>query len=471
MRLAPLRHELPPSPTQADLDLKIADQWEAAGDLEAALKVVNGVLDEQPDHPIGILLAGRISLKMGRHGLAYNLLKRSQEFTDRYDTRNNIAACCITMQKLEEAKRILQENRRLRPNDEKSLALLCLLAVYDCNPRLAIELGEKSLGIKPDQWDVHESVGYAHLMLGDYEKGFAGYERFVGKSKYRPLDPPHEDCPYWDGKEGLNLLVRGEQGIGDELSFASILPEAIKTQKSVTLDAHHKLAGLLARSFPEIEVHPTRMSKASDKDWREGKRFDAHCLIGTLASYKRKAETDFPGSLYLVADPERRLQWRALLDQLPGKKVGIAWTGGWKNTFKVRRSLSLERLLPILRTEGVSWVSLQYQDPKDEIEAFKETHGIEIKHWARAAESDDYDDQAALVAELDLVISVCTSVVHLSGGLGKECWVLVPNKPRWFYGIKGKKSPWYSSVEMFRQEVEWPLEEVAERLRAFADGR
>src|SRR5690606_17511111 len=105
---------------------------------------------------------------------------------------------------------------------------------------------------------------------------------FIGKSKYRPLDPPHPDCPYWDGSDGLNLVVRGEQGIGDEISFASILPDLIKTQKHIVLDAHDKLAGLFARSFPEIEVHPTRMQNPSDKDWRDGRKFDAHCLIGSL---------------------------------------------------------------------------------------------------------------------------------------------------------------------------------------------
>jgi ADP-heptose:LPS heptosyltransferase len=73
-----------------------------------------------------------------------------------------------------------------------------------------------------------------------------------------------------------------------------------------------------------------------------------------------------------------------------------------------------------------------------------------------------------LVSELDLVITVCTAIVHLCGALGKQCWVLVPSKPRWFYGISGKTSPWYQSVEMFRQQEEWPLEEVAARLREFA---
>lgn len=459
---------LPPQASKSDIDCAIALQFEEQGKLEDALTVANGVLDDNPDHPVALLIAGRICTKMSKYGLAYNLLKRSLSFQERYDSRVNLAAACIGMQRMEEAKRLLQEARRVKPQDEKALALLCLLAVYDCNPRLAIDLGEKSLSMKAGQKDVYESLGYAHLMLGEWKEGWDGYEKFIGASKYRPLKPPYEGCPYWDGSDDLNLYVRGEQGLGDEISFASILPEMTLRMKSITLDCDEKLGGLMARSFPGLEVHATRKQKQTEKDWLKGRKFDAHTLIGSFAYHRRQITEDFPGTPYLIADPERRIQWRALLDQLPGKKVGIAWIGGSRGTFRERRSLSLDALWPILRTSGVSWVSLQYQDSSDEISNFIDVHGKNIKHWPRATETTDYDDTAALVAELDLVITVCTAVVHLCGALGKECWVLVPNKPRWFYGMQGSRSPWYKSVEMFRQQEEWPIEEVGKRLEEFA---
>lgn len=459
---------LPPQASRADIDCAIALQFEEQVKLEDALQVANNVLDDDPDNAMALLIAGRICTKMARYGLAYNLLKRSLSFQDRYDTRTNLSAACIGMQRLDEAKRLLQEARRTRPNDEKSLALLCLLAVYDCNPRLAINLGEKSLTLRPGQKDVFESLGYAHLMLGEWEQGWTGYENFIGASRYRPLKPPYPECPYWDGAEGLDLYVRGEQGIGDEISFASILPEMIPRMKHITFDCDEKLGGLMQRSFPQVEVHSTRKAKQADKDWLTGRKFDAHCLIGSFAFYRRKVTADFLGTPYLTADPERRIQWRALLDSLPGKKIGLAWIGGSRGTFRERRSLSLDALLPILSIEGVSWISLQYQDPSDDIREFEAAHEIKIHHWPRAAESPDYEDQAALVAELDLVISVCTAIVHLAGALGKQCWVLVPTKARWFYGMHGRSSPWYSSVEMFRQEQDkWPIEEMASRLKAF----
>jgi hypothetical protein len=154
------------------------------------------------------------------------------------------------------------------------------------------------------------------------------------------------------------------------------------------------------------------------------------------------------------------------LDSLPGKKVGIAWTGGLDNTFKSRRSFNLESLLPILKTPGITWVSLQYKDPSAEIAEFTKKHGIEIKHWKREVENCDYDDTAALVSELDCVVSVTTAIVHLCGGLGKKCFVLVPKRCRWFYTSDTEKHRWYDSLELFRQQDKWPIERLADKLKS-----
>jgi ADP-heptose:LPS heptosyltransferase len=156
----------------------------------------------------------------------------------------------------------------------------------------------------------------------------------------------------------------------------------------------------------------------------------------------------------LFADPERRLQWRALLDSLgPKMKVGIAWTGGNKNTGKARRSVDLYDLLPILRQDA-TFVSLQYMD-SPEVLSLERDHGIKVHHWKRAVQSEDHDDCAALVAELDLVITVQTAIVHLCGALGQTCWAMLPKTPRWFYGITGDSMPWYKSVKLYRQRYKW----------------
>ncbi|HZC80885.1 MAG TPA: hypothetical protein VE222_04065, partial [Nitrospiraceae bacterium] len=162
------------------------------------------------------------------------------------------------------------------------------------------------------------------------------------------------------------------------------------------------------------------------------------------------------------ASPEMRLQWRALLDSLGRKpKVGIAWTGGITETGKERRSLKLEQLLPILKQDA-EFVSLQYLDPTEELEQLEETHGIKVHNWSWA-NAYDYDQTAALVAELDLVISVTTTVALTAGALGTECWVLVPQKPIWMYCTEGD-FPWFD-LKLFRQNGAWPIEEIASKLK------
>jgi len=161
------------------------------------------------------------------------------------------------------------------------------------------------------------------------------------------------DEPYWDGQPVDTLLLCGEQGIGDEVSFASMIP-SIKGVKNLVIECDHRLEGLFARSFPQAEVYGTRW-RPDDRVRFEHVTPDAHCLIGSLGQHTRNDDADFDGHPYLVADPERRLQWRALLDTLPGRKVGIAWRGGKHHTHGAMRSLELEQLLPVLQVPGMNW--------------------------------------------------------------------------------------------------------------------
>lgn len=445
------------------LDLAIASQYQKDGEIGKALDVAALILNDDPDSAAALFIAAWSFIKSEKYGLAYTLLKRSAEINPRQETWNNMGMALIGMQMFEAAEKALRKALKKNPEHTQATNNLALISVYNCNPHEAIKHAEKSLAIDPGQFDVRETLGYAHLMLGEYRKGWMGYESMVGNSKYRPNKPPHDGCVYWLGEKDIKLYLRGEQGLGDEISFSSIFPDLLKDCPDVTFECDGKLEGLFKRSFPTIKIHGTRHTKESE--WRDGETYDAHALVGTLAKYYRNEESAFPGTPFLVADPERRVQWRALLDTLPGKKVGIAWTGGMRNTFSGRRSFSLEGLLPILKTPGITWVSLQYKDPTDEIAALEESHGIKIHHWKRAAESADYDDQAALVAELDCVVSVQTAVIHLAGALGVKTYCLVPSKPRWFYRMSGSKLPWYNSVEIFRQTDKWPVEKLALRLK------
>lgn len=449
----------------ADLAFKLAKEEDYFG----AAKAVNDGLNKDPNDMALLMTYSYVMMRLENWGMAYNILKHVAENSPQYpEIYNNLGMAASSLASstgkdkyLDEAEALLHKALRKASGPEiyNNLALVC---VHKGDAERAEKFCREALKQSPDHKETRETLGYALLMLGKWDEGFYNFDYALGGT-HRKV-PYQGDAPYLDGHRGGSLYVRGEQGIGDEITYASVLPDAMQDNR-VTYECDGRLYGLFKRSFPDLEIIPTRFNK--NANWMHERQFDAYCLSGSLCREYRKKDEDFPRTAFLKADPERRLQWRTLLDTLPGKKVGIAWTGGLPNTFQSRRSFNLEALLPILKTPGITWVSLQYKDPSKEIAEFAEKHGIEIKHWARATEAQDYDETAALVAELDSVVSVTTAVVHLCGALGKEARVLVPKKARWFYHSDTQKHRWYDSLILYRQQDKWPIERLAEDLKAW----
>jgi hypothetical protein len=429
------------------------------------MRVVNAGLNRDPDDMAALMIGACVVSREGAWGMAMNMLKRVKEQSPPFpEIYNNLGMCLSSLASnsgkdkyLDEAESLLRKAFRKHPIPEV-ISNLALVLMHQGKVQAAEQMCREGLAKDPSNVSLRETLGYACLYQGNWIEGFGNYEFNLG-NKFRKV--PHGT--YWErGLRSKRLFVQGEQGIGDEISYASILPQASQ-DNTIAYECDHRLAGLMRRSLPGVEVHGTRFSE--DKGWRAGREFDAVSLTGSLCMEYRRTDEDFPRKGFLVPDPERWIQWRSLLDTLPGRKIGIAWTGGLDTTFKSRRSFSLEALLPILKTPGVTWVSLQYTAPEG-LDEFCQKHGITIKHWARAVEKGcDYDETAALIANLDAVVSVTTAVVHLCGALGKKCYVLVPKKARWFYASNDHKHRWYSSLELFRQEDKWPVERVAERLK------
>ena len=451
------------TPSEKEDVVRQSEQLFAKGDPDEAMRLCAKLLNDDPDYVPALFTVGRILMKLERFGIAYSLNKRCTQIEPNESACwNNAGMCAAAIPgRLDEAESMLRRALKIDRDNKAALNNMTLVSVHQCETVKAIQFADKSLAMEKDQPEVLENRGYAKLMLGEWGEGWDGYEGAVGFSKYRK-DISFSGEPRWQGQTGGRLVVKEEQGIGDAISFASILPDAARDNK-ITLECDKRLEGLFKRSFPDLEIHGTRFDKTAQ--WSKGRSWDWHCLLGSLAQKYRRTTESFPGTPFLVADPERREQWRVLLDKLPGLKVGIAWTGGLANTFRHRRSMNLEALLPILKVPGASFVSLQYRDPMAEIAAFQDKHGIPIRHWERAAQANDYDEVAALVAELDEVITVTTATVHLAGGLGVPCSVLVPSKPRWFYGQAGDSLPWYRSVKLYRQTNKWQVERIAADLK------
>ncbi len=435
-----------------------ADRLRMAGDYENALRLASNILNENFDFVPAINTVANVLIDTKRFGLASVLMQRAVHLQPNMGVLwMNLGICYEEMEHLDEAEKCFTKALSRSPNDDLALSNLAALYIKKSEPQKALNCAEKALRLNAKEPLIRTNISQAHLMMGNWKEGWASYDFNIGRKGRR--DRTYGNIPRWTGVEGLNLVVHGEQGIGDEISFASCLPDLMRENK-VVLECDHRLQGLFRRSF-DIPVYGTLYLKGG-LTWPHEHDLDAKVAIGSLPGFYRNSVESFPGTPYLKADPERRIQWRALLDSMgPKKKVGIAWTGGIAKTGRSHRSMHITDMLPILRQDA-TFISLQYK-PVPELYDLMTDTGITVHHWPHAMETKDYDDTAALVAELDLVITVQQSVVHLAGGLGVPCWVMVPTEGAlWRYGVKGSEFPWAKSVKIYRQHDKKWLDTIAE---------
>lgn len=353
------------------------------------------------------------------------------------------------------------------------------LYINEGKPSEAFRHLDEAIRIDPLHAQAHWNRSLALLESGVYEEGWREYDwgltakvrvdRNYHHAKGTPL-------PFWNGEPDAHVVVYGEQGIGDEILFASMIPELRARCKSVVFECHRKLHKLFYNSFPDMDIYPTREDEMVtwpvDAKTNPRYPFTHKVAAGSLGRFFRPTLESFPGTPYLKPTPAAELHWNEQLALLPpGPKIGISWIGGHKKTRVEVRSVTLEQMLPIFRAApNAQFISLQYTDQDAEIAAFKAAHPeVHLHIFNEAAQSPIYDDTAGLVANLDLVVTVCTSLVHLAGSMGVPTWVLTPSRPAWRYRLDLDTLPWYSNSVLFRQAtgcVTWEavIDAVAEAL-------
>jgi tetratricopeptide (TPR) repeat protein len=298
-------------------------------------------------------------------------------------------------------------------------------------------------------------VNRAHtlLMRGDYARGWDAYERRFAASRFAPRE---FGFPQWQGGEtrGKAILVFGEQGLGDEIMFASCIPDLIAREGRCVIECNGRLQKLFLRSFG-MPVHGGE--KSDDPGWtRAYPDLGWQIPVGGLPRIFRRDAAAFqsraPG--YLSADPARVAEWKRRFAELGAKVnarrlVGLAWRGGTAGTRGGLRSLELPALAPLVAVPGVRFVSLQHGDARMEIGRCRSELGMPIDDWEGTGA--DIDELAAMIAALDLVVSIDNTTAHVAGGLGVPLWILLPRGAEWRYGYDATRMPWYPRARLFRQ--------------------
>lgn len=428
----------------------------AEGNLDVAERAFNYLLDRNKGNPDLWFFSGTCAMQRGYRAQAEIMLKKCLSIDPgAVAAYNNLGSVYKEENRDKEAEECFRKAIKIFPKTKDEAVQreiadiwnnLATLYVNNGTPDKAIEYCNKGLEVEPNNTKLLWNKSLAELEKGDWKQGWKDYEADRDGKKRKKRD--YGDIPVWDGTPGKTVIVYGEQGIGDEILFMSMIND-LKKKCNVIIDCHPRMANIFRDSFPDIPVYGTR--KEEFTTWHNLYKVDAKIACGSLGQFFRNSDEDFPKHEgYLVADKAIVQKYKEKLAALGSRpKIGISWKGGYMSTRKDLRTIFLDKWRKIFEIDA-DFISLQYtHNAHKEAEEAEKLFGVKIHHWQDTI--DDYDETAGLVKSLDLVISVCTSVIHLSGALNVPCFVLTPARPAWRYGIERRDMVWYPSVTLYRQ--------------------
>lgn len=403
---------------------------------DVAMPLIYGLLEDDPNDVLALNFLGYIYLVSGKDALAYYTFSHASNIApNNKAVMANFGKAAHELGRFEEAIKHFLEAARLDPNYAMAYAnasaSLVQMSQWDDAEKAAL------LALECDPKEINATMNLAHVYFakGEWKKAWQHFGLSLG-SKFRK-EYGYADETRWNGEKNKAVVIYGEQGLGDEVMYASMIPDAIKDSKHIIIDCDAKLEGLFKRSFPKAQVHGTR--RENHPEWLREAKIDHRCAMGGLGSFYRNSDADFSGEPYLVADAERRTMWRALFDSYKKPVIGITSHGGMKKNNEAGRTLAYEDLRELLNDTRYEFVSLDYKE------------GIEHKRLHKfpfATQSADYDDTAALIAECDLVLGVNTTAHHVAGALGVKTVTLVP---KYHWCRYARDFTWYKSQQLIKQ--------------------
>lgn len=331
----------------------------------------------------------------------------------------------------------------LKPDSAETYNNLAICYKHKLNIDSAINYVKKAIELNPDFVDAHYNLGTLNLLINNFNVGFAEYEwRLKKNSNRQPVIKT--DKPMWDGSSLVNktIFVSFEQGLGDSIMFARYLPLFIENGAKILLKIPQSLENLFKRSFPEIEI--VNIGEQGNLP-----NFDAYCFLMSLAYLFKTTPDSIPlAKRYLKADKQKVAAYKEKYFNNDDFKIGIKWKGNPKG--ESQREILLSAFLQLADVPNVKLYSLQKGDGIEELQNVPKN--IEIVDLGDTFV--DFDDTAAAIENLDLVITCDTSIVHLAGALGKKTWLLLHSYPDWRWLLNTAKSNWYDSVAIFRCDAD-----------------
>ena len=435
--------------------LETALERHRAGQLDEAAALYREVLHREPNNADALHLMGVVMFEGGNHAAAIDLIQRALAIDpEKPSACNNLASVLFKEGRLDEAGRFCLQAVRISPQFGEAWYNLGNIRQDQGRCDEALECYDRTLATTPDHAQAHWNRALLWLLLGDYDKGWEEYEwRWRNKELLTPVvDYPQ---PVWDGSplEGKTIFLYAEQGMGDAIQFVRYVPLVQELGGRVILGCDW----LIERLFSQIHGVGKIVTPQSAIP-----SFTCHASLLSLPRiFGTRLETIPAQVPYLRPDETLSKEWAGRLADAPGLKVGVVWRGNPAQKVNPVRSCPAALLEPLARIPGVRVFSLQ-KDPGKE--------GTPNGFTDIAADLDDFADTAAAVGQLDIVISVCTSVAHLAGALGRPLWVMLAFNADWRWLHGRDDSPWYPTARLFRQRRRGDWQGVVKRIaRDLAD--
>ena len=445
------------SPDAIARDTMAAHQRGALDDAERGYR---DALALSPAHPLATHYLGVILMQRQRLGEALPLLERAaRDVPNEPEFHNNLGLALAAADRPGEAVAAYRRTLALKP--DHAIASNNLGLAWQAQNRLpeAIAAFRTALSHAPQFAQARWNLALALLANGEFEQGWAAYDARLDLRELGAL-APRDEAPRWDGvvRPGTTLLLSAEQGLGDAIQFARFARPLAAAGMRVLLRVPQPIVRLVAtidgvaQSFGPDERLPPH---------------DASLRLLSVAGALDIDARSIPGDVpYLHADPSRRANAARSVASHAGRvNIGLVWAGNPEHVNDRRRSIPLAALAPPLGVPGIAWFSLQHGAAANEVAAVRAARAL-----APLQPASDFDDTAALVAELDLVITVDTSIAHLAGALAIPTWLMLPFAADWRWGVGRSDSPWYPTMRLFRQPAigDWTsvVRDVAQALRS-----
>jgi tetratricopeptide (TPR) repeat protein len=493
---------------------------EMCGDFRSSIAAYESALALLPDHTDLANDLGRLAFRLGMKPLAAKLFAVfHQAKPDNIDGANNLACALRDLHEYAAAIELLQGAIPKNPTSAMLWNTLATVLSAKGETASAVPFLEEALRLDPAFAKARYNLANAKLELGEPAAALADCDAAMaaattpgdlammrlarstmllcagrvgeGWADYEArFDPAFSDLthfmidrPRWapeDSPEGKSVLIIGEQGLGDEIMFANMIPDIldeIGPEGRLAIAVEDRLIGFFQRAFPAVHVSGHKTYKVdghtvrATPDAPAPETIDLWTPLATpLRRYRRSVDAFPDRPRYMAADPARILHWRAWLSSLPGKSVGLVWKSLKLDGVRLREFSPFEQWRGVLGLSGVSFVNLQYGECEAELAAARERLGVTIHQPPGIDLKDDLDDVAALTSALDLVLGPANATTNIAGACGAPTWLI--STPIAWTRLGTRRYPWYPQARVFTPDRfgQWDkvMAEVAEALNEFA---